>query len=327
MNLHRILKHHPDLFPSEKLLFSILYDMAGQKGYCWPSQTALGSATGLSRQTVCNALKTLEEKGLIVSNQRRREDGGTASKVYKIVAVEALPLSRQATPPLSRQATPPVASGDTKFTNEVLKKKEKTTTTPSAFQSSESQAVLGEKLCVKDLGTQATSPKAQPKAVPAEKRFDKDQGGASTSKSESPPPPAEKLCVEKIDPSPVVNGGGQRQPLPDIPGLSTSTAEGLAKKHGIARLLEVASLSKDKRNPAGWARAALEGGWLTTPPAVAVDTKKNEEYKQLMVLWEAMPEQERRRAYLRGGGFGSPEMPNPSWLKKFFNDQAGRKAM
>ena len=139
--------------------------------------------------------------------------------------------------------------------------------------------------------------------------------------------PAEKLCVEKIDPPSIVKGDGQRQDLPEIPGLSTETAEGLAKKHGITRLLEVASLAQGKRNPAGWARAALEGGWLTTPPAVATDMKKNEEYKQLMTLWEAMSEAERRRAYLRGGGFGSPEMPNYRWLKKFFHDQAGRKAM
>ena len=255
--------------------------MAGQKGYCWPSQTALGSATGLSRQTVCNALKTLEEKGLIVSDQRRREDGGTASKVYKIVAVEALPLSRQATPPLSRQATPPVTSGDTKSINEVLKKKEKTTTTPSAFQSSESQSVL-----------------------------------------------AEKLCVEGADPTSIVKGDGQRQTLPDIPGLSKDTAAGLARRHGVARFLEVAELSKGKKNPAGFARAALEGGWLTSPPSVATaDTKKSEEYKRLMKLWEAMPEQERRRAYIKGGGFGSPEMPNFLWLKRFFYEHTGRRVI
>ena len=174
---------------------------------------------------------------------------------------------------------------------------------------------------------QAGSQTPQPKTLQAEKRFDKDQGGASTSKSEPPTTTAEKLCVEKIDPNPVVKGDGQRQDLPEIPGLSKDTAAGLARRHGVARLLEVASLSKDKKNPAGWARAALENGWLTTPPAVAVDTKKNEEYKELMTLWEAMPEAERRRAYLRGGGFGSPEMPNPLWLKKFFHDQAGRKAM
>ena len=305
MNLYQILKHHPDLFPSEKLLFSILYDMAGQKGYCWPSQTALGSATGLSRQTVCNALKTLEEKGLIVSDQRRREDGGTASKVYKIVAVEALPLSRQATPPLSRQATPPVTSGDTKSINEVLKKKEKTTTTPSAFQSSESQSVLAEKLCVKDLEAPATSTKSEPQSFPAE-----------------------KLCAEGTNPPPVVNGDGQRQTLPDIPGLSKDTAAGLARRHGVARLLEVAELSKGKKNPAGFARAALEGGWLTSPPSVATaDTKKSEEYKRLMKLWEAMPEQERRRAYIKGGGFGSPEMPNFLWLKRFFYEHTGRRVI
>ena len=134
---------------------------------------------------------------------------------------------------------------------------------------------------------------------------------------------AEKLC-EKI---PVVKGDGQRQNLPEIPGMSESTAEGLAKKHGIARLLEVARLSRDKKNPAGWARSALENGWLSSPPATAVDTKKNEEYRQLMTLWDAMPEADRRRAYLRGGGFGSPEMPNPAWLKKFFHNQAGRQAI
>ena len=327
MNIHDILRSTPDLLPSEKLILSILSSHAGRKGSCWPAQGTIAREAGLTRKTVWTALKRLEGLGLVKSEHRTRPDGGETSKVYSMREVTTPPLCKKYSPPCVTITHPPVKWLHTMKRKEVKTKKEETTTSPATHQVSGPQPSPAEKLCVKAQGTQATSPKAQPKAVPAEKRFDKDQGGASTSKSESPPPPAEKLCVEKIDPSPVVNGGGQRQPLPDIPGLSTSTAEGLAKKHGIARLLEVASLSIDKRNPAGWARAALEGGWLTTPPAVAVDTKKNEEYKQLMVLWEAMPEQERRRAYLRGGGFGSPEMPNYRWLKKFFNERTKNQAV
>ena len=102
----------------------------------------------------------------------------------------------------------------------------------------------------------------------------------------------------------------------------------MARKHGISRLFEVAELARDKKNPAGWARSALEGGWLTSPaPSVSADNKKNVEYKKLMKLWEAMSEAERRRSYLRGGGFGSPEMPNYRWLKKFFNERTKNQAV
>ena len=330
MNVHEILRATPDLSPSEKLILSILASHSGRKGACWPAQGTIAREAGLSRKTVWTALKRLESGGLVKSEARKRPDGGETSKVYRICEVSAPPLCNGYTPPCEIVTHPPVKLLHTLKRKKVKTKKEETTTSlPQAVsRPPQPPPSPAEKLCVKAQGAPATSSKPSQMAAPAEKRFVEKQGTPATSSKSGPrTTPAEKLCVEREDTGPVVNGDGQHQAIPEIPGLSTATAEGLAKKHGIARLLEVASLSKDKRNPAGWVRSALEGGWLTTPPAAAVDTKKNEEYKQLMTLWEALPETERRRAYLRGGGFGSPEMPNPSWLKKFFHSQTGKQAI
>ena len=304
MNIHDILRSTPDLLPSEKLILSILSSHAGRKGSCWPAQGTIAREAGLTRKTVWTALKRLEGLGLVKSEHRTRPDGGETSKVYSMREVTTPPLCKKYSPPCVTITHPPVKWLHTMKRKEVKTKKEETTTSPATHQVSGPQPPPAEKLCDKDQKAPATSSKPGQMAAPAE-----------------------KLCVEREDTGPVDKGDGQHQAIPEIPGLSTSTAAGLAKKHGITRLLEVASLSKDKKNPAGWARAALENGWLTTPPAVAVDTKKNEEYKQLMTLWEALPETERRRAYLRGGGFGSPEMPNYRWLKKFFNERTKNQAV
>lgn len=306
MNVHEILRATPDLSPSEKLILSILASHSGRKGACWPAQGTIAREAGLSRKTVWTALKRLESGGLVKSEARKRPDGGETSKVYRICEVSAPPLCNGYTPPCEIVTHPPVKLLHTLKRKKVKTKKEETTTSLP----------------------QAVSRPPQPPPSPAEKLCVEKQGTPATStKSESQSSPAEKLCVKGADPTSIVKGGGQHQAIPEIPGLSTATAAGLAKKHGIARLLEVAALSKDKKNPAGWARAALEKGWLTTPPAVAVDTKKNEEYERLLKMWAALPEQDRRRVYVKGGGFGSPEMPNPSWLKKFFHNQAGRQAI
>ena len=307
MNIHEILRATPDLLPSEKLILSILVSHAGRKGACWPAQGTIAREAGLTRKTVWTALKRLESGGLVKSEARKRPEGGKTSKVYKICVVTTPPMCNRYTTPCETVTQPHGKILHTLKRKKVKTKKEEETTTslPQAVsRPPQPPPSPAEKLCVEKQGTPATSSKSGPRTTPAE-----------------------KLCVEREDTGPVVNGDGQHQAIPEIPGLSTATAEGLAKKHGIARLLEVASLSKDKRNPAGWVRSALEGGWLTTPPAAAVDTKKNEEYKQLMTLWEALPETERRRAYLRGGGFGSPEMPNYRWLKKFFNERTKNQAV
>ncbi|MBA1200485.1 helix-turn-helix domain-containing protein [Pseudomonas capeferrum] len=56
--------------PAQKAVLISLADNANDEGVCWPSVATIGVRTCLSERAVRNALRWLEESGLLTSNQR-----------------------------------------------------------------------------------------------------------------------------------------------------------------------------------------------------------------------------------------------------------------
>lgn len=70
------------LRPSERLVLLSLADRAGENHDCFPSISRLEKDTGLNRKTIYQALKSLEEKGVISIKKRH----GAANK-YRLIGV------------------------------------------------------------------------------------------------------------------------------------------------------------------------------------------------------------------------------------------------
>lgn len=73
-----------DLPHAEKSVLVALAHRADKDGYCYPGQKALASMTGASESTVRRAIKSLEGKGLISREDRRRKNGSRTSTGYNL---------------------------------------------------------------------------------------------------------------------------------------------------------------------------------------------------------------------------------------------------
>lgn len=69
---------------NEKLVYLVLADHTNDSGECFPSLATLCAESLLSKPTVLKALKSLEDKGLIVKRRRKLDNGGTSSNVYHV---------------------------------------------------------------------------------------------------------------------------------------------------------------------------------------------------------------------------------------------------
>ena len=72
------------LTSSEINVYQYLCCRANKQGECFPSQSTIAKAVNLHRSTVNKAIKRLEDKKLLVITQRKRDNGGTSSNLYRI---------------------------------------------------------------------------------------------------------------------------------------------------------------------------------------------------------------------------------------------------
>ncbi len=107
------------LSPRDRFVLFALADYAHDDFRAWPRHKTLAEFTGYSRDTVLQALASLEAAGLIRSEARRREDGGRSSNIYELVFAEHPPVVTADTPVgetdrgMSDSRTPPVGDSDT----------------------------------------------------------------------------------------------------------------------------------------------------------------------------------------------------------------------
>jgi len=69
-----------------------LADHADETGVCWPSHARISKKTGLSRRTVGDCLRDLEELGLIERAPQSKPDGGKSSdRITVLLPIEKAP--------------------------------------------------------------------------------------------------------------------------------------------------------------------------------------------------------------------------------------------
>ena len=72
------------LTSTEINVYQYLCSKANKEGECFPSQTTIAKAVNMHRSTVNQAIKRLQDKNLLIIMQRKRDNGGTSSNLYRI---------------------------------------------------------------------------------------------------------------------------------------------------------------------------------------------------------------------------------------------------
>ena len=83
---------------AEKSVLVALAHRADKEGYCYPGQKAIAEMTGASESTVRRAIKSLDEKGYLSREDRRRKNGSRTSTGYY------LPVTMTANQPVTVNA-------------------------------------------------------------------------------------------------------------------------------------------------------------------------------------------------------------------------------
>jgi len=71
--------------PTAKLVLVKLADNADEWGYCFPGQRFVAERTGLSKRSVINQVKWLQDNGFITKAKRERRNGSTTSNGYHLL--------------------------------------------------------------------------------------------------------------------------------------------------------------------------------------------------------------------------------------------------
>ena len=84
------MSYFQDIYQSElshraRAVYMYLKDRAGRKGQCWPGIKTIAAELGLSRSTVKRALDDLCRAGLIIKEDRWRENGSLTSNLYQLL--------------------------------------------------------------------------------------------------------------------------------------------------------------------------------------------------------------------------------------------------
>ena len=78
------LMRESDLTAHELLVYMALLNRAGGSGLAWPSIARIATESRTSVSTVKRTIKSLEHRGLITKQVRKRADGTNESNVYKV---------------------------------------------------------------------------------------------------------------------------------------------------------------------------------------------------------------------------------------------------
>ncbi len=84
------MSYFQDIYQSElrhraRVVYMYLKDRSGRKGQCWPGIKTIAAELELSRSTVKRALDDLCRAGLIIKEDRWRENGSLTSNRYRLL--------------------------------------------------------------------------------------------------------------------------------------------------------------------------------------------------------------------------------------------------
>lgn len=68
----------------EKLVLMAIADNADDGGVCFSGHKYIGAKVEMARETVCRITKRLEEKGILIIEHRKRENGGDTTNLYHL---------------------------------------------------------------------------------------------------------------------------------------------------------------------------------------------------------------------------------------------------
>lgn len=74
----------------EKLVYLSLYTYAWRTKSCFPGQKAIADNLGISRKTVNLTIKSLEEKGALISLHQYKENDRRSSNIYFLASVDPI---------------------------------------------------------------------------------------------------------------------------------------------------------------------------------------------------------------------------------------------
>ena len=75
------------LTSTEINVYQYLCSKADKNRECFPSQTTIAKAVNMHRSTVNQVIKRLQDKKLLIIIQRKRDNGGTSSNLYRIEVI------------------------------------------------------------------------------------------------------------------------------------------------------------------------------------------------------------------------------------------------
>jgi len=75
------------LTSTEINVYQYLCSKANKEGECFPSQATIAKAVNMHRSTVNQAIQRLQDKKLLIIIQRKRDNGGTSSNLYRIEVI------------------------------------------------------------------------------------------------------------------------------------------------------------------------------------------------------------------------------------------------
>lgn len=90
---------------SEKSILLVLANYVGGDGRCYPGQQNIGKQACCSERTVREVLRSLEERGIIRREQRRRKDGSRTSDIIVLVQFDQ-PANSAGSGEANRQISP-----------------------------------------------------------------------------------------------------------------------------------------------------------------------------------------------------------------------------
>lgn len=88
--------------PTAKFVLIAICNYSDDENKAWPSLATIGSLTGLSRRTIQNSMKRLEDLGLIRRERRERSDGSDSSSICHIAVGTEFTIA----PPMESPAPP-----------------------------------------------------------------------------------------------------------------------------------------------------------------------------------------------------------------------------
>ena len=65
-------------------VYQYLFFRADREGQCWPAVPTIANALRISEKTVRRAIKDLEAKGLLTTEQRYRRSGAKSSLMFQL---------------------------------------------------------------------------------------------------------------------------------------------------------------------------------------------------------------------------------------------------